>query len=165
MQTLSDHFTLEEFLFSETAARAGKPVSLDMADVDLGLTGAVLNSRLYRLVTEIMEPLRVELGVPLTVTSGFRPLWLNRQIGSGDNSQHCLGLACDFKSARVSPFDLACKVVEMGLPFDQLILEFDRWVHVSIPEKIGQGRGQKLTASKGSKHTVYHAGLHTQEEL
>jgi hypothetical protein len=50
-------------------------------------------------------------------------------------------------------------IVQMGLPFDQLILEFGRWVHVSHAAS-GKQRGQILTATKINGQTRYLSGLH-----
>lgn len=40
------------------------------------------------------------------------------------------------------------RISESAVPFDQLILEFDRWVHLSVAP--GTPRRQVLTMRKGS---------------
>ncbi|MBV1933234.1 MAG: hypothetical protein KUG59_00985, partial [Parvibaculaceae bacterium] len=85
----------------------------------------------------ILEPIRAHYKTPITPTSFYRCLALNRDIKSSDRSQHRKGQAVDFEIAGVSNLDLAHWVVD-NLQFDQVILEFYQegdpmsgWVHVS----------------------------------
>ncbi|MDP3139804.1 MAG: D-Ala-D-Ala carboxypeptidase family metallohydrolase [Rubrivivax sp.] len=123
---LSPHFTLAEFVVSETAARRGID-NMPPDEVMPALRRTALG----------MEAIRVRLGgAPIVVTSGFRCLELNRAIGSKDTSQHTRGEACDFICPRFgSPADVAAALKDSGIGFDQLILEFYRWVHVSFSDK------------------------------
>ena len=87
---LSKDFTLEEFTYSQTALRH----NIDMTPSDN------IKENLTKLVTEVLQPLRDGLGVPIIVTSGYRPLPLNRTIGSKDTSAHVRGQAADIKAVR-----------------------------------------------------------------
>jgi hypothetical protein len=70
------------------------------------------------------------------VSSGYRCPRLNRHIGGAAKSQHLTGHAADIQSFTFGNEALFRKIIELGLPFDQLINEFDyRWVHVSYDPK------------------------------
>lgn len=48
-----------------------------------------------RLVTEVLQPLRDALGMPIKITSGYRTPEYNKNCGGVENSQHLLGRAAD----------------------------------------------------------------------
>ena len=123
---LSPHFTLAEFTVSDTAARKG----IDNTPPD-GVLPAL------RKTAQGLEAVRVRLGMaPITITSGYRCLALNRAIGSKDSSQHPLGQAADFICPRFgTPREIVAALRDSGIAFDQLIVEFDRWVHISFADK------------------------------
>lgn len=85
---------------------------------------------LKNLVKHILDPLREALG-PVTVTSGFRSAPVNRAAGGSSSSQHVLGQAADIKIKGMTSDQVVRKIIEMKLPFDQVIEEFGSWVHVS----------------------------------
>lgn len=123
---LSPHFTLAEFTVSDTAARKG---------IDNTPPDSVLPA--LRKTAQGLEAVRVRLGMaPITITSGFRCLALNRAIGSKDSSQHPLGQAADFICPRFgAPREIVAALRDSGIAFDQLIVEFERWVHISFADK------------------------------
>ena len=91
------------------------------------------------LVDNILDPLREVYGKPIIVTSGFRCKRLNNIVGGSKKSQHCNGEAADIRSLLDSReenkklFDL---ILELDLPFDQLINEYDYdWIHVSYSSR------------------------------
>lgn len=149
---LSKNFTLEEFLVSQTATRH----SIDMTPPP------EIIENLQRLVTGVMQPLRDQVGVGIFISSGFRPLELNTKIGGSKTSEHINGNACDFKVIGQTPYDTASLIVEMELPFDQVIHEFGRWVHCGVRDIL---RGQQLTAYKKDRKTQYINGILTMESL
>lgn len=159
---LSDNFWLGEFIRSQTAARMGRAIVVEPGDA--------IHLNLVRLCREVLQPLRDRLG-PIHVTSGYRPVWLNRKIGGSRRSQHCLGLAADIVVTGHSPYQVCEAAVSHGLPFDQLIHEFGQWVHVSVAPEGELPRGETLTAVKvpraipGLKpKTRYVAGLWRPED-
>ena len=127
---LSPHFALSEFCVSDTAARRG---------IDNTPPGHVIQA-LERTALGL-EAVRVRLGTaPITITSGYRSLPLNRLIGSRDSSQHVMGEAADFICPRFgTPAEIVAAVRDSGIPFDQLILEYARngggWVHMSFTDR------------------------------
>lgn len=140
---LSPHFTLEELTASDTALREG----LD------NTPGPAALANLCRL-SQCLEQLRHTLKRPIHISSGYRCAELNRRVGGTPGSAHTLGLAADIMVTGMPAHTLAQQVIDSGLAFDQLILEFDRWVHLALAE--GAGRGQVLTVRDG---TGYLPGL------
>ncbi|MCY1185005.1 Peptidase M15 [compost metagenome] len=88
--------------------------------------------------------------MPIIVSSGFRSEKVNRLIGGSPNSQHVQGLAADFTVIEVTPRETVRRIMESAVPFDQLILEFDDWVHLSVSR--GTPRRQVLTIHKGGRY-------------
>jgi len=114
---------------------------------------------LRRLCVDILQPYRDVIGVPITITSGYRPPKLNEMIGGSTTSAHMDGRAADFYVAGKSPFEVAEAIRDMDLPYDQLIHEFGRWVHVGISREEDDIRQQDLTAMLGDKGTMYVSGI------
>jgi hypothetical protein len=149
---LSKNFTLEEFLRSQTATRHG----IDMTPPDWVL------ENLQRLVDGCLQPLRDHVKASVNVSSGFRPEALNSLINGSKTSEHRNGNACDFTITGWPPFETAELVVELELPFDQVILEFSSWVHLGVADIL---RGEKLTAYKDGTKTRYSHGILRIEDL
>lgn len=146
---ISKHFNLDELVHSDYGVRH---------DIDNTPPPSV-RAALVKLTNNILEPLRVKAGRPVIVSSAYRCGLINRGVGGSETSQHCDGEAADLNILRVAPYTTAQMIVQMGLPFDQLILEFGRWVHVSHAAS-GKQRGQILTATKINGQTRYLSGLH-----
>lgn len=126
---MGKYFTLEELTKSSAAKRAG------IKNIPNEKELKNLNS----LIDNILDPLREAYGKPIIVTSGFRCEELNDLVNGVRGSQHRTGQAADIRS-RVDTrkenkklFDL---IIELKLPFDQLIDEYDyNWVHVSFSDR------------------------------
>ena len=104
---------------------------------------AQVRANLVRLAVDLLEPAR-ELVGPLRVNSGYRCPELNRKIGGSRTSAHMDGRAAD-----VFPLDMEIPeafaiLADSGLPFDQLILEFNRWIHVGAAPHGKEPRRQLL---------------------
>ena len=120
---LTPHFTLEELTASETAERNG----WDNSPNDQEL------ANLTRLA-EFLEEVKVVLGgKPIMISSGLRTKQVNDAVGSKDTSQHRLGCAADFKVPGMTPDEVVKAIIASGISYDQVICEFDRWTHISIP--------------------------------
>lgn len=143
---LSKHFTLDEMTKSATATRLGIQ----------NVPTAEHLENLRDLVEYVLEPLRIHYGRPIIVTSGYRCPSLNKAVGGAAKSQHATGQAVDIRSVsdrRDDNKELFDMIREMGLPFDQLINEFDYdWVHVSYSPR---NRRQVLSARKINGKTTY----------
>lgn len=142
---LSTNYTLEEFVFSDYAARHGIANDPPPAAIER-----------MKIVAACAETLRTYLGgLPLRVTSGFRCEALNIGIGGQPDSAHIYGCAADLVHASLSPYQVMRTIPNSGLlagHLDQCILEFGRWVHIAIPRP---ARAQMLIIdSKGTRPWV-----------
>jgi hypothetical protein len=135
---LTPNFSLEELTHSETAERLGLD-NTPSEDVKANLT------RLARL----LEDIRRVLGRPIMVNSAYRSQEVNKAIGSKPTSQHCIGCAADIRVPGLTPDNIVKEILKTNLEYDQLIREFDSWVHISIPNKFAdKPRKQVLIIDK-----------------
>lgn len=122
---LTDHFTLDEAIRSDTAV---KNHILNYPDTDSD-TATIARTAMK------MEEVRAQLsGNPIIISSWYRNAQLNKLVGGVPSSQHQLGEAVDFTCPKfgshvaVANYLRSC-MVPLGI--DQLILE-PTWVHVSF---------------------------------
>ena len=90
----------------------------------------------------------------MQISSGYRCERANTAIGGVDSSQHCKGQAADTCCPSMTVENWYQFVKKSGIEFDQLIQEFDRWVHVSYTA-VGKNRKQCLRAIKVDGQTKY----------
>jgi hypothetical protein len=120
---MTPHFTLDELTASETAERNGwdnTPNEQELANLQ----------RLAEFLEEVKEALG---GKPIMVNSAFRNKQVNDAVGSKDSSQHRVGCAVDIRVPGLTPDQVVRAIIASGLPYDQVIREFDRWTHLSVP--------------------------------
>ena len=87
-------------------------------------------------LAEFLERVKETLdGKPIMINSAFRSKQVNDSVGSKDTSQHRTGQAADFKVPGMTPDQVVRAIIAAGLPYDQLIREFDAWTHISISDK------------------------------
>ena len=136
---LTPHFTLDELTASESAERNG----WDNTPTDAEL------ENLKRLA-DMLEQVKVVLGgKPIMINSAFRSKKVNDAVGSKDTSQHRIGCAADLRVPGMTPDEVVRKVVASGIAFDQIIREFDRWTHISVPNSVDTApRKQALIIDK-----------------
>lgn len=120
---LSKNFDLSEFEESETATKW---------HIDNHVYDASVLKNLKALVENVLQPLRDSWGKPIHINSGYRCYRLNRVVGGVASSQHMLGQASDLRAD--NPYELAKRIVDLDLPYDQVIL-YPSFVHVSFREK------------------------------
>ena len=90
-------------------------------------------ANLYRLA-DFLEQVKALLGgKTIIVNSAFRSKAVNDAVGSSDKSQHRRGCAADIRVPGMTPDEVVKAIIGSDLPYDQVIREFDRWTHVSIP--------------------------------
>ena len=145
---LSEHFSLEEATFSDTAVR-------------LGINNQPNEQQLQNMktVAENMEKIRALLGKGIKVNSWLRLPDVNVAVGGSKISSHMDGWAIDCSSSKLTPYEI-CKLVEgADIKFDQIIHEFGRWMHISFAPEMRQ---QKLTIFKPDNK--YKPGILTEQE-
>lgn len=121
------YFTIKELCKSATASQKGinnSPNSEVIKNLEL-------------LVANVLDPLREKYGKPITVNGAYRCPELNKAVGGSKTSQHMTGQAADITvGSPDSNKKLFNLIIEMDLPFDQLIDEKNfRWIHVSYSNK------------------------------
>jgi D-alanyl-D-alanine dipeptidase len=144
---LSKNFTLQEFTKSVTAIRN---------DIDNSPNAEHIRN-IQLLVKFVLQPLREGLNKPIRITSGYRSESLNKLIKGSKRSQHCKGQAADLQFRVDGVMDnkvIWDKVIELGLPFDQMINEFEySWIHISYNHE--HNRKSLLEAYKENGRTKY----------
>tara|TARA_R110000796_G_scaffold82512_1_gene180899 strand:+ start:110 stop:550 length:441 start_codon:yes stop_codon:yes gene_type:complete len=135
----SPHFSIDELTFSETATRHG---------IDNVANGNALDN-LYKTARG-MENVRTVLNdSPIYISSGYRCLDLNTILGSKPTSSHIAGLACDFTCQRFgSPREIVLAIIKSKIDYDQIILEYERWVHISFSKYKEDPKKQSLIITK-----------------
>lgn len=126
---MSKNFTIAEMTYSSTAKMKG---------INNTPSPTVVKN-LNALIDNVLQPLRDWYGKPIHVTSGYRCKALNKAVGGVWNSQHMTGEAADIVGhnyAMPETKKLFDGIINLGLPFDQLIWEKNKqgsyWVHVSF---------------------------------
>jgi zinc D-Ala-D-Ala carboxypeptidase len=113
--------------------RAGKHFTF--AEFDAQDAPPAAKESIRALVRDVLDPLREWLDRPVRITSGYRSAAGNAKIKTAaPNSWHMLGKAADFAVQGVPARVLAEAIVELRVPFDQLIWyvpEHGGHVHVS----------------------------------
>jgi hypothetical protein len=151
---LTQDFSLEELCRSQAADRS----SIDNTPNDEQV------ANLLALCENVLQPLRDLLGESIHIDSGFRNPVVNALVGGVANSQHLEGKAADTVCG-LSTIDWATFILNKGIDFDQLILEFysaekgphSGWVHISYNG--GKNRQQIYTAKKNNGKTIYLPGV------
>jgi zinc D-Ala-D-Ala carboxypeptidase len=124
MTQLSVHFTLEELTHTDHRQFDNTPNASEL-------------SNLIRLAG-LLEDVKILLGgKPIIVNSAFRSKQVNDAVGSKDTSQHRIGCAADIRVPGVTPDEVVRAVIASGIEYDQIIREFDRWTHISVPNTAG----------------------------
>lgn len=150
VKKLSDNFTIDEFVYSETAQKNKIENIPSFTHLD----------NIKRLVNEILQPLRdswenhcknENLGTPaITISSGYRCALLNKLVGGSKTSVHTIGAAADILPTNGELEQFATFVEDWidDKEFDQLILEecnsegVPQWLHIGHINRQGQQRKQ-----------------------
>jgi uncharacterized protein YcbK (DUF882 family) len=136
MTKLTEHFTLEELTHTDHREFDNTPNDAEKANLE----------RLALFLEQVKEVLG---GKPIMVNSAFRCKQVNDAVGSKDSSQHRIGCAADIRVPNMTPDEVVKAVIASGIGYDQLIREFDRWTHISVPSVAGDNpRRQALIIDK-----------------
>ena len=142
-QGLTDHFSFQDAAFSPTGARFG----IDNTPPD-DMLPVLLDT------AQRMEEVRHMLGdKPVVVHSWYRSAAVNALVGGVPDSAHRTGYAVDFVCPPWVNIEACQTILNHGVPFNQLILEYG-WIHIDFSPTF---KGQVLT--KQSSTTPYLTGL------
>ena len=120
---LSPHFTFEELTFTDHREFDNTPNEQELENL----------KRLALFLEEIKKLLGNKT---IIVNSAFRSEQVNAAVGSKDTSQHRKGCAADIRVPEMTPDEVVTAIMKSDLSYDQVIREFDRWTHVSIPNSV-----------------------------
>ena len=146
---LSDHFTLEELIASDTASARG---------LDNTPTDAVI-ANLAVLVVNVLEPLRQHFDRPIYVSSGYRSPAVNRAVGGSSTSHHLTGCAADIRFNRSEKTYNDADIFDYiyrHLPYTELIAEGipSGWVHVAYDPSRSDKATKMMLSSEGVVRTA-----------
>ena len=120
MTQLSVHFTLDELTHTDHREFDNTPNEQETANL-IRLAG-------------LLEDVKIALGgKPVMINSAFRSEAVNNAVGSRNTSQHRIGCAADIRVPGMTPDEVVKAVIASGIAYDQVIREFDRWTHISVP--------------------------------
>ena len=133
---LTSHFTLEELTHTDHRQFDNTPNEAELKNI--------------QRLAEFLEQVKTVLGgKPIMVNSAFRSKQVNDAVGSKDTSQHRIGCAADIRVPAMTPDEVVKAIIASDLGYDQVIREFDRWTHISIPNVTGAApRKSKLIIDK-----------------
>ena len=117
---LSKHFTFEELTITDHREFDNTPNVEETENL----------TRLAGFLEQVKEVLG---GKPIMVNSAFRSEAVNNAVGSRNTSQHRIGCAADIRVPGMTPDEVVKAVIASGIGYDQIIREFDRWTHLSVP--------------------------------
>jgi hypothetical protein len=133
---MTPHFTLAELTTTSHRQFDNTPNEAETANLQ----------RLAEFLEQVKEALG---GKPIMINSAFRSKQVNDSVGSKDTSQHRIGCAADLRVPGMTPDQVVRAVIAAGLPFDQIIREFDAWTHISVTNTPdGTPRRQALIIDK-----------------
>ena len=116
---LSPHFTLAELTYTDHRVFDNTPDAIEIAN-------------LTRLAA-LLEDVRTLLGIPIMINSAFRSKEVNAAVGGKATSQHLTGCAADIRVPSMTPDEVVTAIKNSTIEYDQVIREFDRWTHISVP--------------------------------
>lgn len=131
------NFTMSELLKSDIAEKYNISNIPDKQSLD----------NMLILICECLQPIRNYIDKPMNISSGYRSPRLNGHplINGAPNSQHVTGQAVDFTIKGMTPRQIIKKNKSSGVDFDQLINEYNAWVHISYNK--GKNKKQVLEIS------------------
>jgi uncharacterized protein YcbK (DUF882 family) len=133
---LTPNFTLDELTTTDHREFDNTPNDAELAN-------------LVRLADFLEQVKAVLGGKPIMVNSAFRCKQVNDAVGSKDTSQHRIGCAADIRVPGMTPDQVVKAIIAAGIGYDQVIREFDRWTHISIPNSVETApRNQALIIDK-----------------
>ena len=139
---LTANFGLDEFVISQVAERHGYENEPNEKQIE----------NLKLLCQNILQPLRDKTQAAIFINSGFRSFHVNAAVGGRFNSQHLEGKAADFIVPSMDLVDVF-NLIRQDFQFDQLIFEFEKWIHISWNGE--NNRNDVLLSKKVYGKTVY----------
>lgn len=143
--SFTSHFSLAELSHSDVALRRGYDNTPNDREA----------ANLQRLIEQLLEPARALLGVPMHINSGFRCPAVNAAVGGAQNSAHMDGRACDFVPVGMDLVAAFTALAHSDLPYDQIIIECNAWIHVAVAKVGADPRRMAMVAGGGPGKWFY----------
>ena len=124
------NFKISELIHSDIAVQNNINNMPDINSLD----------NMLNLIFYCLQPIRDKIQKPMIITSGYRCQKINSLAGGKTNSQHLKGEAADFKISGMNPNQIINIIKTTNIEYDQLINEYDKWVHISYSK--GKNRNQ-----------------------
>ncbi len=115
------NFKISELIYSDIAIQHNINNMPDINSLD----------NMLNLIVLCLQPIRNLIKKPMIITSGYRCQKVNSLAGGKMNSQHLKGEAVDFKISGMNPNQIINIIKNSNIEYDQLINEYDSWVHIS----------------------------------
>ena len=125
------NFKISELIHADTAVKYRINNMPDINSLD----------NILDLIIDCLQPIRNIINLPMIISSGYRNKQVNKIVGGKPNSQHLKGQAADFIVPGMTPKQVIDIIIENNIEYDQLINEYDKWVHISFVK--GKNRKQK----------------------
>ena len=119
------NFKMSELIHSDIANQANINNMPDIKSLD----------NMLELIFYCLQPIRNLIKKPMIIASGYRIQQVNFLAGGALNSQHKEGKAVDFIIKGMTPKEIVEIIKKSDIEFDQLINEYDKWVHISYNGK------------------------------
>ncbi|MDD2962157.1 MAG: D-Ala-D-Ala carboxypeptidase family metallohydrolase [Muribaculaceae bacterium] len=117
-----NYFTIDELTQSCVAEKYGIANNPDESVVN----------NMKRLISQVLNPAREAIKIPIKVNSGFRSAELNKAVGGAVYSYHLSGRAADLTTGTKAGNRRLYKILQ-HLPHAELINEKDAtWIHVAL---------------------------------
>ena len=114
------NFKMSELIYSKTALKNQIYNMPRLDELD----------NLLELIINVLQPVRDQFKSEVVINSGYRNQKLNTLVKGAKNSQHLKGQAADF-TVKNHSIEEVIDWIKENLVFDQLINEYDKWIHVS----------------------------------
>lgn len=121
------YFTIKEMTKSQTAK---------LKNIDNTPTEEVIEN--LKKVMYILDMVRVHIGKPIFVNSGYRCRKLNNLVGGVRESMHIRGLAADFQTDRIEDIDRMLEFLKKNHKDFKIIelINYKTFIHMGISETL-----------------------------
>ena len=129
------NFSISELIYSDIAKKSN--INNFPSEKEL--------NNILELIFYCLQPIRNLIQKPMIITSGYRCKKLNELVNGAKNSSHLRGCAADFIVKEIPIKDIVEIISNSNISFDELINEYDKWVHISFVK--GKNRRKILKIS------------------
>lgn len=121
------YFTIEEMTKSQTAK---------LYHIDNTPTEEVAEN--LKKVMYILDMVRVHIGKPILVNSGYRCKKLNEMVGGVQKSMHTKGLAADFRTKEKEDINIMFEFLKRNQKKFKIIelINYKTFIHVGVSETL-----------------------------